>query len=49
VKPERREQVLPRFDETIASFVGDEAGLVKLVRGHWVLVSHILTALNAEN
>jgi transcriptional regulator with XRE-family HTH domain len=48
MKPVRREQVLPRFDETIAHFVSDEAGLVELVKGNWVLVSHILTALNAE-
>jgi transcriptional regulator with XRE-family HTH domain len=48
MKPVRREQVLPRFDETIAHFVGDEAGLVELVKGNWLLVSHILTALNAE-
>jgi transcriptional regulator with XRE-family HTH domain len=48
VKPVRCEQLLPRFDETSAHFVGDEAGLVKLVKGNWVLVSHVLTALNAE-
>jgi transcriptional regulator with XRE-family HTH domain len=48
VKPVRREQLLPRFDETIARFVGDEVGLVELVKGNWVLVSHVLTALNAE-
>lgn len=47
-KPVRREQLLPRVDETIANFVGDEAGLVELVKGNWVLVSHVLTALNAE-
>ena len=44
----RREWLLPRFDETIANFVGDEAGLVDLVKGNWVLVSHVRTALNAE-
>lgn len=48
MKPVLREQVLPRFDETIAHFVSDEAGLVELVKGNWVLLSHILTALNAE-
>lgn len=47
VKPMRCEQLLPRFDETSAHFVGDEAGL-ELVKGNWVLVSHVLTALNAE-
>jgi transcriptional regulator with XRE-family HTH domain len=47
-KPVRREELLPRFDETIANFVGDEAGLVELVKGNWILVSHVLTALNAE-
>lgn len=47
VKPVR-DQLLPRFDETIAHFVGDEAGLVELVKGNWVLVSHVLTSLNAE-
>jgi transcriptional regulator with XRE-family HTH domain len=46
--PVRREQLLPRFDETIARFVTNEAGLVELVKGNWVLVSHVLTALNAE-
>lgn len=47
-KPVRREQILPRFDKTTAHFVGDEAGLVELVKGNWILVSHVLTALNAE-
>ncbi|WP_315766937.1 MULTISPECIES: helix-turn-helix transcriptional regulator [unclassified Bradyrhizobium] len=42
------EQLLPRFDETIAQYVGDEAGLIELVKGNWVLVSHVLTALNTE-
>jgi transcriptional regulator with XRE-family HTH domain len=32
MKPVRREQVLPRFDETIAHSVGDEAGLVELAK-----------------
>jgi transcriptional regulator with XRE-family HTH domain len=48
IKPARREEILPRFDETIAHFVGDEAGVVELVKRNWVLVSHILTALDAE-
>lgn len=47
-KPVRREQILPRFDKTTAHFVGDEAGLVELVKGNWILISHVLTALNAE-
>jgi DNA-binding XRE family transcriptional regulator len=42
MKPMLREQVLPRFDETIAHFVSDEAGLVELVKGNWVLLSHMV-------
>ena len=47
-KPVHRYQLLQLFDETSAHFVGDEAGLVELVKGNWVLVSHVLTALDAE-
>ncbi|MDB5607992.1 MAG: hypothetical protein JWP25_4892 [Bradyrhizobium sp.] len=41
-------EILPRFDEAIASVVGDEAQMFDLVKGNRVVVSHVMTALNAE-
>ena len=43
-----RREILPRFDEAIASVVGDEANMFDLAEGNRVVVSHVMTALNAE-
>ncbi len=41
-------EILPRFDETIASVVDDEAQMFDLAKGNRVVVSHVLTALTGE-
>jgi transcriptional regulator with XRE-family HTH domain len=43
-----KREILPRFDEGIASFVGDEAQMFDLAKGNRVVISHVMTALNAE-
>lgn len=43
-----RREILPRFDETIASVVGNEAQMFDLAKGNRVVVSHVMTALTGE-
>jgi transcriptional regulator with XRE-family HTH domain len=41
-------EILPRFDETIAGVISDEAKMFDLAKGNRVVISHVMTALNAE-
>ncbi len=43
-----RREVLPRFDEVIASVVADEAQMFDLAKGNRVVVSHVMIALTGE-
>lgn len=41
-------EILPRFDETVARVVSNEAQMFNLAKGNRAVISHVLTPLNAE-
>lgn len=43
-----RREILPRFDEYPANVISDEASMFDFAKGNRVLISHVLTVLNAE-